>query len=152
MKLHKSKGFTLIELLVVIAIIAMLSAIVFAAMSVARKKSRDSQRIQNARQLSLALEQYEQSKNSYTIPNVGNNNTGSGYVAKAGEGNYTNSIISALKSNGFYNSNILKDPIYGTDNYYLGICTSTNAYNIFLKVEQTEYNNLLLLLSKLVME
>ncbi len=136
--MKKSNGFTLIELLVVIAIISLISAMVFAAMSTARQKARDSQRIQNARHLGIAIEQYEQTNNTYKVNNSGYNNTGSGYVAKGSESlGYSSSIISALKTSGFYNSNNLKDPVFGTDNYYLGLCTSTNAYNIYLKVEQS---------------
>jgi general secretion pathway protein G len=50
------KGFTLIELLVVISIIAVLSAIVLANFSDARKKSRDAKRLADVAELQLALE------------------------------------------------------------------------------------------------
>ncbi len=138
-KTRNNTGFTLIELLVVISIIAFLSSVISVTLTSARHKARDSNRIQNAKQISTALELYEQTNNTYKIPTAGLNNEGGGYVAKGNEtAQYTNSILSILKSSGLYNSSTLKDPIYGTDNYYLGLCTSTNAYNVFLKVEQDD--------------
>jgi prepilin-type N-terminal cleavage/methylation domain-containing protein len=138
-RVQKEKGFTLIELLVVIAIIALLSGIVFAAMSSARQKARDAQRITQARQLSIALDQYEIANNSYHVTGAGlTGNDGGGFVAKSGVAGYqSSSVLSSLKAAGFYSANALVDPIYGTDNYYVGMCTTTNAYNVYLKVEQT---------------
>lgn len=54
----KEKGFTLIELLVVIAIIGVLASIVLASLNSARRKSRDSRRIADVKQLQLAMELY----------------------------------------------------------------------------------------------
>ncbi len=51
-----SRGFTLIELLVVIAIIGILSSVVLASLAITRSKSRDTRRIQDARQVITALE------------------------------------------------------------------------------------------------
>ena len=45
------KGFTLIELLVVIAIIGILSSVILASLNSARKKGRDSRRLQDLRQI-----------------------------------------------------------------------------------------------------
>lgn len=50
-----SRGFTLIELLVVIAIISMLSSVIMASLNGARIKARDSKRVQDIRQLQLAI-------------------------------------------------------------------------------------------------
>jgi prepilin-type N-terminal cleavage/methylation domain-containing protein len=62
---NTKKGFTLIELLVVIVIIAMLSAIVMAALSNSRSKSRDARRISDIGQIQLALELYYDGHRSY---------------------------------------------------------------------------------------
>ncbi|MBI4948461.1 prepilin-type N-terminal cleavage/methylation domain-containing protein [Candidatus Berkelbacteria bacterium] len=54
----KNKGFTLIELLVVIAIIGILAALIIVALSGAQRRARDTQRKNNAKAISLAMEQY----------------------------------------------------------------------------------------------
>ena len=61
--LGSKKGFTLIELLVVISIIGLLSSVVLVSLNTARAKARDSQRIQNLKQLQLALELYKSNNN-----------------------------------------------------------------------------------------
>lgn len=59
------KGFTLGELLVTIAIIALLSTIVLASMSEARKKARDKQRVSDIAQIQLALRLYKDANGEY---------------------------------------------------------------------------------------
>lgn len=59
------KGFTLIELLVVIAIIGILTSIVLASLSTARKKSRDIKRITDIVQLRNAIGLYFNEKGVY---------------------------------------------------------------------------------------
>jgi len=51
----RERGFTLVELLVVIAIIAVLAAILFPVFAKAREKARQSQCLNNQRQLALAI-------------------------------------------------------------------------------------------------
>jgi len=57
-------GFTLIELLVVIAIIAILAAILFPVFAKAREKARQSQCMNNARQIILGIQMYMQDHDS----------------------------------------------------------------------------------------
>ena len=85
----KAKGFTLIELLVVISIIALLSSIVLASLSSARSKARDSQRIQEIKQIQTALELYRQDNGRYPA-----SYNGSGCGATSPNTSWCNSIQS----------------------------------------------------------
>ena len=57
------RGFTLIELLVVIAIIGLLSTIIAAPITQARKKGRDGKKVADIRQIVNALQQYADDNN-----------------------------------------------------------------------------------------
>ncbi len=58
--MSSKRGFTLIELLVVIAIIAILAAILFPVFAKAREKARQTNCLNNVKQMSLASLQYAQ--------------------------------------------------------------------------------------------
>ncbi len=60
----QKRGFTLIELLVVVAIISILSSVVLASLSVARKKALGTQFGENVRQLEIALFIYNENHGS----------------------------------------------------------------------------------------
>lgn len=62
---RSSKGFTLIELLVVIAIIGILSSVVIANLNTARTKARDTRRIEDVKQIQIALELYYDANSAY---------------------------------------------------------------------------------------
>ena len=70
-KKSKLSSFTLIELLIVILIIAILGAIIFSATSEARKSARDTQRIQNVKNISQALELYFDDNFQYPEGEIG---------------------------------------------------------------------------------
>ena len=57
-RFKKSSGFTLVELLVVIAVIGLLSSVVLASLTVARRKSRDARRVSDMKQMQIAFEFY----------------------------------------------------------------------------------------------
>lgn len=63
-------GFTLIELLVVIAIVSLLSSVVLSSLSGARSRARDSNRIQQMRNIRTALEQFYNIHESYPCGTV----------------------------------------------------------------------------------
>jgi prepilin-type N-terminal cleavage/methylation domain-containing protein/prepilin-type processing-associated H-X9-DG protein len=63
------RGFTLIELLVVIAIIAILAAILFPVFAQAREKARQTQCLNNTKQIGLAFQMYCQDFDERTPQN-----------------------------------------------------------------------------------
>jgi prepilin-type N-terminal cleavage/methylation domain-containing protein len=58
MRKNNRRGFTLIELLVVIAIIGILSSLILTSVNTAKQKSRDVERINDVKQIQIALEYY----------------------------------------------------------------------------------------------
>jgi general secretion pathway protein G len=62
---NNKKGFTLIELLVVIAIIGMISSVILASISNARKKANDARRLSDIKQLHNALALYYDKYGTY---------------------------------------------------------------------------------------
>ncbi len=66
-----NKAFTLIELLVVIAIIGLLATVVMVSLNSARKKARDTRRLEDFKQVSTALQMYYDDFGQY--PNSPNN-------------------------------------------------------------------------------
>ncbi len=64
---HARRGFTLIELLVVISIIGVLASVVLASLNSARAKARDARRINDVRQIKLALELFYDKYGRYII-------------------------------------------------------------------------------------
>lgn len=69
-KIKKSKrGFTLVELLVVVAIIGLMIAVALVALNSARAKARDARRVNDIRQIQIALERYYIDAGSYPIGN-----------------------------------------------------------------------------------
>lgn len=66
MRLFKEKnGFTLVELLVAMAIIGMLIALVYAAVGVARRASRDTARKSDLQAIQLSVEDFYGAENAY---------------------------------------------------------------------------------------
>jgi len=75
-----SRGFTLIELLVVIAIIAVLAAILFPVFAIAREKARQTQCLNNERQIMTAVTMYMQDFDETLFP-AGNGTVWTSYLS-----------------------------------------------------------------------
>ncbi|MBP9771468.1 MAG: type II secretion system protein [Candidatus Pacebacteria bacterium] len=100
--LRGSRAFTLIELLVVISIIGLLSSVVLAALSTARKSARDAKRISEIREMQTALELYYTDFAEYPD----GDGLGDGSWDTPGDGTF----ITALVSGGYLKAHIL-DPL-----------------------------------------
>lgn len=98
-KCQSKFGFTLIELLVVIAIISLLANLGYAALSNARRKSRDAQRVSNIKSIQAALEMYLSDHGFYPI------RAGSA-LTLGGTGS------GCLGANGFQTSGSCTTPVY----------------------------------------
>jgi prepilin-type N-terminal cleavage/methylation domain-containing protein len=72
---NKNKGFTLIEILITIAIIGILTGVVLASLSYAKKRSNDSKRKIDISNISLAIQRYNTAKGH--LPTVGGHLTAS---------------------------------------------------------------------------
>lgn len=115
-------GFTLIELLVVIAIVGLLSTLAVVALNNARKKSRDTKRKADLKQLETALELNYDKHGAYTqIENMCSDTSYGGLGgcgAAGGTGDWdANSDLRDLITDGFMAS-LPKDPINNSTYYY----------------------------------
>jgi len=63
----RTRGFSLIELLTVIAIIAILAAIIFPVMGIAKKKARENQCMTNLKQIAMAAQLFKQDNRRYPL-------------------------------------------------------------------------------------
>ncbi len=66
-------GFTLIELLVVMAVIGFLASIIVASLADAQRDARDRKRVEDLKQLEIALNLYHNDNNSYPRESQGSN-------------------------------------------------------------------------------
>ncbi len=60
-----NRGFTLIELLIVIAVIGILASVILVSLTSARSKARDSKRISDIKQISVALQLYRDTNGTF---------------------------------------------------------------------------------------
>ncbi len=117
--LSSPKGFTLIELLVVIAIIGILATIVLVSLNSARTKARDTRRLSDMQQMSLAMEMYyDQNGSSYYD------------AASAAFSSYT----SALQTAGLIGASP-QDPTNSGANVYTALDGSTSQYCFYAPLE-----------------
>jgi len=120
----KIKGFTLVELLVVIAIIGLLASIVLVSLNTARAKARDSRRLSDWHQITLAMELYADSNNGYYPPVT---------AVGCSVANWTNILTPALQTGG-YISQLPFDPRNVSPyQYWYGANNTANATEYILK-------------------
>ena len=102
---RKPSAFTLVELLVVIAIIGVLVALLLPAVQAAREAARRSQCLNNLRQVSLGLLNYESARKA--LPGGsgwGWGSAGNQYYAKQRPGNWVTSILPYMEQTSIANS------------------------------------------------
>ena len=117
-------GFTLIELLVVIAIIGILSSVILANLNDARKKSRDTMRIQHIAQVQKALELFFIEHGRYPdVTNDGLNTNGEIIGSNGTFDDVIKDYLSDPQADPMWDSTLTDDPTnYPTPNdyYYYG--------------------------------
>ena len=102
-------GFTLIELLVVIAIIGILSSVVLSSLNTARSKARDARRLQDIKQIQVALNLYY--LDNFKYPNISGATSPNSGWANSGDNSWNN-LATALAP---YIKELPKDPSQSSD-------------------------------------
>lgn len=119
----KIKGFTLIELLVVIAVIGVLSSIAFVVLGPARKKTRDSRRKADFKQINTAMEV------CYNDSNCGD-----------GDNKYPNTTqgVNTLTSIGNFITSMPLDPLDEAPYQYTWTDGTNAYYCLYVKLESID--------------
>lgn len=147
----KIKGFTLIELMVVIAVMGLLSSIIFASLSNARAKARDTRRKMDLEQLVRALALYindnkgmlplsNDCSSTRTVVNYpGTPNGGYGRMVTLCPPTSSTSFIGQVFKNNKYTSYFITDPRGGTTSgcrYYYFTDSSGKYYQFSAYLEK----------------
>ncbi len=120
-KMSEKKGFTLIELVVVMAIIAVLSLLIIAAITAARRQSTNTQRSGNVKTIETALESRYSKCGSYFSVKTGVTNCAAITTTDV------STVVDGLKTNEF-----LTQTLNGLSS------TSLAGYNFVTKTENFE--------------
>jgi prepilin-type N-terminal cleavage/methylation domain-containing protein len=146
---ENKKGFTLIELLVVIAIISILASVVLSSLNSARAKARDVRRIEDFKQIQLALELFRDDFGRYPNDNDYEANTGfpepnfeKYKFDYSSDGNFLQPLI-----DGGYLSSMILDPLntggavyYGGEVYAYGASDSGKYYMLMANFETKDHS------------
>jgi prepilin-type N-terminal cleavage/methylation domain-containing protein len=148
---YRRKGFTLIEVMVVITIVGLLASVVMAAMTNARAKARDTQRVQMVKELQKALELYRNGNGGNypcaTAPMPACASGGGGVYVNGTAVPATTAIFSAAISPyltvPLEASTFSSNPTWGSIQYRVGGTTAApilSSYTILLRREQPSTN------------
>jgi prepilin-type N-terminal cleavage/methylation domain-containing protein len=128
MKTSRARGFTLIELLVVVAIISLLSAVVITSLSTTRDRARDTNRVQEMKQIQTALELYYSKHGSYPLSvSTGHSN----WASECDSGRST-FVIPELVSDPSDGSRLfagIKDPVLDCSSHHWGYTYASDGIN-----------------------
>lgn len=118
-----NNGFTLIELLVVIAVIGVLSSIAFVSLGPARKRTRDSRRKADFKQINTAMEV------CYNDSSCGGSDV-----------KYIDTIegVNTLTSIGNFITSMPLDPLNETPHQYTCTEGTISYYCLYVKLESTD--------------
>jgi len=126
----KSYGFTLIELLVVISVIGLLSSVLLASLSVARKKAQTAAAFQDLKEIQKALELYYDKHGYYPVTTTSPSEWG-GYWDQS----TVSSFIPELATEGFLKT----VPTGRGDIFYNYSRIETSGNPGFCLVDRTKY-------------
>ena len=129
----KQSGFTLIELLVVIAIIGLLSSVVLSSLKSARMKARDARRIEDLRQIRLALDLFFDSNRYYP-------QSGCGWDCNGYRYSYDSSWNSLATDLAPYIRSLSKDPLNSSCPPWSDGCYSYAYGNVGRNTYQPQYD------------
>lgn len=134
-KKRKNAGFTLIEIMVVIAILGILASLGVGSYFSSQKKSRDSRRKADLRNVATALETYFNDFNGYP------DDDGSGGMEGCGAGGAELCVwgdaFSDTTSGVVYMPKLPEDPVSGYSFYY-DVGAQNASYQLYVRLENTE--------------
>ncbi len=113
----RDRGFTLVELLVVIAIIGVLVGLLLPAVQAAREAARRNQCLNNLKQVSLAILNYESSKRRLPPPAIWGfpNDSGGRTPQDPAHHTWLTLVLPYMEQTALYDSAELDEPAWGQD-------------------------------------
>lgn len=135
--LENKKGFTLIELLIVIAIIGLISTLAVVSISSARRKSRDSKRVADMKQLQTAIEMFYGANGTYKPTGCATAGTKVSACTGAGSSGLSDFIASIANFKDPQGTAVCANPATEVCDYAFGTTATSTSYlvNFWLEGE-----------------